>query len=313
MKKQSNECSNLPLEKKVHISTEPPTPTKIRNNSRDYFKNFNVENFCVHENLSEKEARNLQNLETWELKKTVHEISMNVKSIRKELTQLSEKTPDESLFSTNSTPKSKCYSPRLTPDFVFVNDRISTELHKQVDENNLEKVLHLLLEANNDINYRDESGVTPLHVALRNRNNRLAEILLLHGADPSVTDENLKTGLHYASQTCNSEITDVILKHKPDVGCKDCKGETVLHYFARNNDAENALKILKFNEKERSILINSTNGKGKTALHIAALNGSVQFMEILINNGNGIDCSLEDNDGQTPLQQCISSKSTSKF
>ena len=43
MKKQSNECSNLPLEKKVHISTEPPTPTKIRNNSRDYFKNFNEE------------------------------------------------------------------------------------------------------------------------------------------------------------------------------------------------------------------------------------------------------------------------------
>ena len=38
---------NNPLDQSiVHISTQPPTPVdQIRNNSREYFKNFNIEDF----------------------------------------------------------------------------------------------------------------------------------------------------------------------------------------------------------------------------------------------------------------------------
>ena len=80
--------------------------------------------------------------------------------------------------------------------------------------------MQLLLDPVNGINYRDEAGVTPLHVALRTDDQRLAEILLLHGADPNMTDSQLRTSIHYAGLHCTYDIIDLLLKFSVDFTAK---------------------------------------------------------------------------------------------
>ena len=121
--------------------------------------------------------------------------------------------------------KTNSSSPRLTPEFVFSEDRVTTELHRQVKEQNVERVLELVQDPGNGINYRDQEGETPLQVAVRGGDKRLAEILLQHGADPNMTDSQLRTSLHYAGLYGDLNIIEVLLKYNLDYSCKECISE----------------------------------------------------------------------------------------
>ena len=89
----------------------------------------------------------------------------------------------------------------------------------------LERVLELVQDPGNGINYRDQEGETPLQVAVRGGDMRLAEILLQHGADPNMTDSQLRTSLHYAGLYGDLNIIEVLLKYNPDYCCKECISE----------------------------------------------------------------------------------------
>ena len=97
-------------------------------------------------------------------------------------------------------------------------------------ESNLDRVLQLLLDPVNGINYRDEQGVTPLHVALRAGDQRMAEVLLLHGADPNITDSQLRTGLHYAALHDSYDMMEVVLKYTVDIFAKVRPGANIEIY-----------------------------------------------------------------------------------
>ena len=58
-------------------------------------------------------------------------------------------------------------------------------------------------------------------VALRADDQRLAEVLLLHGADPNITDSKLRTSLHYAGLHASYDMMEVLLKYNADYTAKD--------------------------------------------------------------------------------------------
>ncbi len=61
------------------------------------------------------------------------------------------------------------------------------------------RVVKLLLDAGSEVDFQDRStGVTPLHLALRQGEIEIAILLLRHGADPNVADSKGRRPLHYA-------------------------------------------------------------------------------------------------------------------
>ena len=179
----------------------------MRNSSRDYFKNFDVEKFRTKIDASPPSSLGGETDDVEQLSSCPSIVLTNDLQPPVNYSRPSLKT---------SSP-----SPRLTPEFVFSEDRVTTELHREVKERNVERVLELLLDPGNGINYRDQEGETPLQVAVRGGDLRLSEILLQHGADPNMTDSHLRTSLHYAGLYAGLDIIEVLLKYKLDYSAKE--------------------------------------------------------------------------------------------
>ena len=193
---------------------------------------------------------------------------------------------------------------RSTPEFVFSATGVTTELHTKIKERNTERVLNILQEEHNGINFRDESGTTPLHVALTIGDASMISTLIFHGADPNITDSSLRNGLHYAVETSSSLIVDMVMKSITDISSKDKDGKTVLHCLALRNDLEIAKKLLAEDKlKGNSNFVNITNSVGQASLHIAAYLGNAEFIKILIQFKCDLD--IQDNEGLTSLHNTI--------
>jgi len=64
-------------------------------------------------------------------------------------------------------------------------------LHELVYDNNTQKVFKFLKSLNNPeniINLHNEFGKTPLHIAVKNNNQEIANILIKFGADTNIVD-----------------------------------------------------------------------------------------------------------------------------
>ena len=163
--------------KKPHNNSESSNSTKLLNqtinnsSSRDYFKNFSLENFSAQQDASLQTS--IDSREENEVRNTVKEISESIDCLRKEIASISSMSKLTHQRRTNYYDADYQNKSHLcTPEFVFLENKISTELHKQVEANNIDRVLQLLLDHSTDINYRDSDGVTPLQVATRNQDER---------------------------------------------------------------------------------------------------------------------------------------------
>jgi ankyrin repeat protein len=84
-------------------------------------------------------------------------------------------------------------------------------------------ILDLFLATNKkfDIDFRNQSGRTALHMAAMESNSATAEFLLVKGANPNVTDEDGATPLHVAALVAKDmDIVKLLINHKDtDVNC----------------------------------------------------------------------------------------------
>ncbi|XP_046649305.1 ankyrin-3-like [Daphnia pulicaria] len=99
-------------------------------------------------------------------------------------------------------------------------------------------ILDLFL-ANDDkfnINHPDQSGITPLHMAIKQSNTATAEFLLSKGANPNIADENGFTPLHVAAKYAKDmDIVNLLLNHiDMNVNYLDNQGNNALHYAMDN-------------------------------------------------------------------------------
>ena len=64
-----------------------------------------------------------------------------------------------------------------------------------------------------DVNAKDNSGDTPLHIAAFERHTEIAELLIAKGADVNAKDADGKTPLDRAIMNRIDEIADLLRKH----------------------------------------------------------------------------------------------------
>ncbi len=84
----------------------------------------------------------------------------------------------------------------------------------------------------------------------------------------------------------------------------DSNGQTLLHWSVANNDLDSSLKLMeKMSVKEISL---SNFDNKYTALHLAAQNGSVEIINLLLERGQRALACKVDRYGQTALHWCSS-------
>lgn len=106
---------------------------------------------------------------------------------------------------------------------------------------NAYRLAEILIDHGANVNEKDENGLTPLHWAVRHRNQRLVELLLHKGADAKIFDKSHKLPLHWAAMKGYIPIINLLLTETSDlINERDDRGRTPLLWVQRNREGATA-------------------------------------------------------------------------
>ena len=115
-----------------------------------------------------------------------------------------------------------------------VNPQSNFKIFKLIANQEKEKLV-ILFNSNNhfNINFQDDDGDTPLHIAIFMANYDIVKILLDNHANADITDKWGQTPLHRLYFCLNSnkilKILELLINHNCSFDKQDKNGNTVLH------------------------------------------------------------------------------------
>jgi len=193
-----------------------------------------------------------------------------------------------------------------------------TPLHVASSYGQLE-VVRVLIECGADLMAQADNGQSPLHVASSRGNVVVARILVEHGANVNAQDHKWWMPLHDASSCGSVEMARFLVEHGADVTARDNEGLTPRDVASRKGyvevarflDEHGAHTISEADDRRTPSPATTEEGdgcgtsvtaginNGWTPLHIAAAQGNVEVVRILVEHG-GDTMALTEN-GRTPL------------
>jgi ankyrin repeat protein len=165
-------------------------------------------------------------------------------------------------------------------------------------------IVSMLLKADpkGNVNERDQTGWTALHLAARNGHANIVKTLL--EADPKANidaqDKHGFTALHVALEGGHAEIIKILLEANPkaNINVLDMGGFTALNLAILHGHAEIVKILLEANP-------DAQDKDGFTGLHGAALHGHAEIVKILLEADPKANINAEDNHGWTALHYAI--------
>lgn len=115
----------------------------------------------------------------------------------------------------------KLYYRIETIDMSKTNEELGQELISAVKENNIDKIINLLLNSRVDINTQDRFGNTPLITATKYKLKKVVIALLIARANTDKKDILGKTALHWSIINNDEEITSILLNAKANINTQD--------------------------------------------------------------------------------------------
>jgi ankyrin repeat protein len=180
--------------------------------------------------------------------------------------------------------------------FMGVSTTFSQGLSEAIKNNDLTEVKTLLKNNPRLLESADESGNTPLHLAVRQRHPEIVSFLLGMGAEVNCLNTNRQTPLHVSSFLGNAEITKLLIEEGADVSLADYTMHTPLHYAARNGSGEVTELLLKSGAP-----LEARNTYERTPLLLCAREqGTPEVARLLIEAG--ADVNAKDKFESTPLE-----------
>lgn len=184
----------------------------------------------------------------------------------------------------------------------FVNNEGHSALYCAVDYSQ-SRTAWLLINAGSDINAVDKKGNTLLHLAItrykKSQDNSLIWLLLERGVDKNARNKLGLTPSHIAATAGYGSVLWLLLENGADMARVDNNRRTPLHWAIPEGHREIASLLL---ERAKN-LVSVTDDQKQTALHIAALNGTLRIVQLLLRHGAKMDnC---DRSGFTPLHQAV--------
>jgi ankyrin repeat protein len=166
----------------------------------------------------------------------------------------------------------------------------STPLHLAWDA----EIVQLLVEHGADVNARDQFQLTPLHIASSVGKTRTVQLLIEHGADVNSRDQSQSTPLHLALSGAKAQAVQLLIEHGADVNARDQCQSTPLHLALSRGYAEVSELLI-----EHGADVNSRDQSQSTPLHVALSQGGAKTAQLLIKHG--ADVHARNQDQSTPL------------
>ena len=176
----------------------------------------------------------------------------------------------------------------------YENESGFTPLHIAVKEGHFD-MCKMLLEHEADVHAQDSKGNIPLHSALSGGHLEIARILLEHNAEVNSRNDNGSTPLLLASERGSPHLMQLLLDRNADVHVHDADGDTPLHCAAIAGRLEEARLLLAL-----KVEVNSRNNQGSTPLHLASEGyeeGDPDIVQLLL--GHGADTQARNFSGKT--------------
>lgn len=156
--------------------------------------------------------------------------------------------------------------PSANPNIrICIREKESTALHLAADEGNVECV-NLLLAKGADATLKNHRGFTALHLAARRSSLECVESLLRNGnADSNAVDFDHRTPLHAAVGKSDSayDILETLIAWGADINRKDIYGYTALHLAALDGLSQ-CVEMLIFHGAD----VTTKSNKGISALNV---------------------------------------------
>ena len=147
-------------------------------------------------------------------------------------------------------------------------------------------LVELLLKHGANVNTRNSyNQLTVLMFATQNGDLATVECLLAHGAELNAAT-NGNTALSFAVLGHHQEVVELLLKRGANFHLKDSIGRTIAHQLARDGDLKTlepflSQKVNWMESEGAEFIFAGVNGKGVSALHLAARYGNKDFITTL--------------------------------
>jgi ankyrin repeat protein len=181
------------------------------------------------------------------------------------------------------------------------------EIHQAVNGNNLKRVKALIEKDPSLVNSVERNtGYTPLHYAIQNRNAAMVKYLLSKKADVNKPNRYQQTPLYFAvTYTYNKDglkVLDLLLAAKPKIDQATNYGYTALMYAAQYRRPGVVEKLLKAGAD-----VNKMTRAKQTVLHLACQSGNAPAVKLLLASKNLTSFDDVDSSGGTPLYYACNS------
>lgn len=115
----------------------------------------------------------------------------------------------------------------------------------------------------------------------RYESEQVVPVLLRRGADPTLKSNHGFTALHFAAQRGNVSIVEILLQNKKVmVNARNVRGHTPLHDACERKRIRVCALLVKYDAA-----IDAQTDEEMTPIHIAAFNGDVDMLQLLLDKG----------------------------
>ena len=160
------------------------------------------------------------------------------------------------------------------------------------------RMVSLLCKHGANVNIQNDSGQSPLLVALSDGDKVIAMELLEHGADPNIVDHEGRHPLHNVKNN-DYRMVNLLCKYGANVNVQDATGKTLLFTALSEGDNAIAMELL-----EHGADPNIVDHEGRHPLHNIKRN-DYRMVGLLCDHGANVD--VQDSHGRTPLFVALSS------
>jgi ankyrin repeat protein len=153
-----------------------------------------------------------------------------------------------------------------------------------------------------DINLKNKSGFTPLHIACENGNKPIVSYLLQKNANMYIEDNNERIPIFIAIVNKHCHIVKSFLENRYNINYLSSNEITCTHVSIYSCNFNIAELLIKNNAD-----INLFDSEGLNMLHVAIIFNNIEIVKLLVDNGININAQTTD-DFQTPLHLSIRGK-----